>query len=133
MKNDSSFNYTYSAIEQEEIKNIRQKYIAPTETENKMEKLRKLDASVNSKATVISLIVGVIGALIFGTGMSLIMSDIGKLLTLGAFTAFVIGVILGVVGLIFICVAYPIYNFTLKKERAKIASEIIRLSDELLK
>ena len=40
---DNSFNYTYSAKQQEEIKNIRKKYVAPEE--DKMEQLRRLDRS----------------------------------------------------------------------------------------
>ncbi|MBO5148066.1 MAG: hypothetical protein J6C24_05325 [Clostridia bacterium] len=131
MENKESFNYTYSAKEQEEIKAIRKKYVTPEETEDKMAQLRRLDAGVYSKATTVSLIVGVIGALIMGIGMSLILTDIGAML--GTALSIIIGVILGIVGIILVCLAYPIYNHTLTKEREKIAPEIIRLTDELMK
>lgn len=131
MENKDSFNYTYSAKEQEEIKAIRKKYVTPVETEDKMAQLRRLDAGVYSKATTVSLIVGVIGALIMGIGMSLILTDIGVML--GTVLSIIIGVILGIVGIILVCLAYPIYNHTLTKEREKIAPEIIRLTDELMK
>ena len=131
MENKESFNYTYSAKEQEEIKAIRKKYVTPEETEDKMAQLRRLDAGVYSKATTVSLIVGVIGALIMGIGMSLILTDIGSML--GTALSMIIGVILGIVGIILVCLAYPIYNHTLTKEREKIAPEIIRLTDELMK
>ena len=131
MENKDSFNYTYSAKEQEEIKAIRKKYATPVETEDKMAQLRRLDAGVYSKATTVSLIVGVIGALIMGIGMSLILTDIGSML--GTALSMIIGVILGIVGIILVCLAYPIYNHTLTKEREKIAPEIIRLTDELMK
>ena len=131
MENKESFNYTYSAKEQEEIKAIRKKYVTPEETEDKMAQLRRLDAGVYSKATTVSLIVGVIGALIMGIGMSLILTDIGAML--GTAHSIIIGVILGIVGIILVCLAYPIYNHTLTKEREKIAPEIIRLTDELMK
>lgn len=131
MENKESFNYTYSAKEQEEIKAIRKKYVTPEETEDKMAQLRRLDAGVYSKATTVSLIVGVIGALIMGIGMSLILTDIGAML--GTALSMIIGVILGIVGIILVCLAYPIYNHTLTKEREKIAPEIIRLTDELMK
>lgn len=131
MENKESFNYTYSAKEQEEIKAIRKKYVTPEETEDKMAQLRRLDAGVYSKATTVSLIVGVIGTLIMGIGMSLILTDIGAML--GTVLSIIIGVSLGIVGIILVCLAYPIYNHTLTKEREKIAPEIIRLTDELMK
>ena len=131
MENIESFNYTYSAKEQEEIKAIRKKYAAPVETEDKMAQLRRLDAGVYSKATTVALVVGIIGTLIMGMGMSLIMTEIGAFL--GTVSAMVVGIGLGVIGIILVCLAYPLYNRTLKKERVKIAPEILRLTDELMK
>lgn len=131
MDNNEGFNYTYSAKEQEEIKAIRKKYAASEESEDKMTQLRRLDASVYSKASTAALIVGIVGALIMGIGMSLCMTDIG--VGLGTALAMVIGIGIGVVGIVLVCLAYPIYNRTLKKEREKIASEILRLTDELMK
>ena len=122
MENKETFSYTYSAKEQEEIKKIREKYV-PKEAD-KMEQLRRLDESVTRKGTVISLIVGIIGALILGTGMSMCM----------VWTElFVLGIIVGIVGIVMVSVAYPLYSYVTKKEREKIAPEIIRLTDELMK
>ena len=120
---NKGFNYTYSAKEQEEVKNIRKKYI-PQE-EDKMQQLRKLDASVYSKATMRSLILGIIGALVMGIGMCCSMVWAGVL--------FIPGIVIGVIGIALVCLAYPVYNKTLKKEREKIAPEIIHLTDELMK
>ena len=131
MGNNEGFNYTYSAKEQEEIKAIRKKYAASEESEDKMTQLRRLDASVYSKASAAALAVGIVGALIMGIGMSLVMTDIGAVL--GTVLAMVIGISIGVVGIVLVCLAYPIYNRTLKKEREKIAPEILRLTDELMK
>ena len=131
MDNNEGFNYTYSAKEQEEIKAIRKKYAVSEEAEDKMTQLRRLDASVYSKASTAALAVGIVGALILGIGMSLVMTDIGAVL--GTVLAMVIGVGIGVIGIVLVCLAYPIYNRTLKKEREKIASEILRLTDELMK
>ena len=131
MENKESFEFTYSAKEQEEIKRIRKKYAAPVEEEDKMAQLRRLDASVYSKATTAALVIGVIGALVMGLGMSIVMTDIGA--ALGTILAMTVGVGIGVIGIVLICLAYPMYTRTLKKEREKIAPEIIRLTDELMK
>ena len=133
MENKESFNYTYSAKEQEEIKAIRKKYVIPEQTEDKMAQLRRLDAAVTQKATSVSLVFGVIGALILGMGMSLAMTDIGKMIGLAGGMAMLVGILIGIVGIVLVCVAYPIYNSIIKKEREKIAPEIIRLTDELMK
>ena len=120
---NNSFNYTYSAKEQEEIKNIRKKYI-PQE-EDKMQRLKRLDASVYNKASVLALIIGTIGALVMGIGMCCCMVWAGSW--------FIPGIVIGIVGIALVCISYPLYNKTLKKEREKIAPEIIRLTDELMK
>ena len=133
-KINESFNYTYSATQQEEVEAIRKKYLPTQDTqEDKMEQLIKLDQQVTNKATMISIIVGVVGALIMGTGMSLAMTDIGSYLGMSGNVGFVFGIVIGVIGMVVLGVAYPLYNKTLKEEREKIAPEIIRLSDELMK
>ena len=128
MENKEAFSFTYSAQQQKEIEAIRNKYL-PKEAD-KMEQLRKLHAVPTQKAQAASVAVGVIGALIMGTGMSLAMTDIGA--ALGSL-AMVLGIVVGIVGMVLVALAYPIYNRVLKKERQKIAPEILRLSDELLK
>ena len=128
---ESSFNYTYSAKEQDEIKRIRQKY--QSQEEDSMTRLRKLDASATSKATVIALILGIGGALILGMGMSLIMTDLAVLLGMTEMTNIIVGTITGVLGVILAALAYPVYNKVLKREREKIAPEILKLTDELMK
>lgn len=125
---EKSFQYTYSAREQAEVEEIRKKYL-PQE-ENKMEKLRKLHNSASQTAQTCSIAIGVIGALIMGTGMSLAMTELGA--ALGTL-AMVIGILIGIVGMVLVALAYPVYNRVLKKERQRIAPEILRLTDELMK
>lgn len=133
MENKENFQFTYSAKEQEEIKAIRKKYATPEQNEDKMAQLRRLDATVTKKATSVSFVFGVIGALILGTGMSLTMTDIGKMIGLTENLAMLIGSLIGIIGIVLVCSAYPIYNCITKKERKKIAPEIIKLTDELMK
>lgn len=123
---EETFTYTYSAKEQEEIKRIRGKYTPPTKAETSMEQLRRLDASATKEATVVSLIVGIISALILGVGMCCTMLP-------GWEQYFVPGIVIGVIGLIGVIAAYPIYNHMVKRKRVKLAPEIMRLSDELMK
>ena len=131
--NQNGFSYTYSAKEQAELKRIREKYTAPTEAEDKMARLRRLDASVTNTAQAVALVFGVIGTLILGFGMSLIMTELGEALGISEDAAMVMGIIVGVAGEILASLAYPIYNAIVKAKRKKLASEIIRLTDELMK
>ena len=128
MENKEGFNYTYSAAQQQEVEDIRKKYL-PKE-EDKMEQLRMLHGIPTKKAQTVSLVVGILGALIMGTGMSLAMTDIGAVL---GSLAMVIGILVGIVGMVLVALAYPLYNRVLKKQREKIAPEILRLTDELMK
>jgi len=128
MDNNQSFEYTYSAQRQKEVEAIRQKYL-PKE-EDKMEQLRRLHAIPTQKAQALSIAVGVIGSLILGTGMSLCMTDLGAAL---GNLAMVIGIPVGLAGMILTGLAYPVYRRTIKKERERIAPEILRMTDELLK
>jgi hypothetical protein len=123
-----SFEYTYSAEQQKEVEEIRKKYL-PKE-EDKMEQLRRLHSIPTQKAQAASLAVGVVGALIMGTGMSLAMTEIGAVL---GRLAMMIGIAVGLAGMVLVALAYPIYNRVLKKQREKIAPKILLLSDELLK
>lgn len=123
-----SFEYTYSAQQQQEVEAIRKKYL-PKE-EDKMEQLRRLHAIPTQKAQAAALSAGIAGTLIMGTGMSLVMTEIGDLL---GSLAIVAGITVGIVGIVLAALAYPIYNRVLKKQRQKIAPEILRLSEELLR
>ena len=125
-RENDSFNYTYSAKQQEEVKNIRNKYAS--ETEDKFGQLVRLDRGVTQKAMSVSLTVGIIGTLVMGIGMSLLM-------TLGESSGliFALGVCICVVGMAVAGIAYPVYSYVIRKERARVAPEIIRLTDELMK
>lgn len=127
MDNHETFKMTYSAQQQEELNQIRKKY-APRETD-KMEQLRALDASVTRKASCCAITVGILGTLLMGIGMSLCMSDLGNIL---GDRAFPVGIVLGTVGIGILACAYPLYHRTLKKERERVAPQILKLTDELM-
>ena len=125
MENNEGFSYTYSAAQQQEVERIRKKYLPETKEEDKLARLRRLDESCSGKATALSLIVGVVGTLLLGVGMccTLVWSE----------GWFIPGIVIGVVGIGVLCCAYPLYNRVLEKERQRIAPEILRLTEELLK
>ena len=123
--NGKTFTYTYSASQQEELKRIREKYATPTEAEDKMERLRKLDASVTKPGMIAALTMGIVGVLVMGFGMCCTM--------VWADTLFVPGIVIGVIGIAGVCAAYPLYAHITKKQRRKLAPEIMRLTDELMK
>lgn len=97
-QNKDTFEYIYSAEQQVEIEKIRNKYMP--KQEDKLEQLRKLDASVTKKGTIISIMLGVIEILAFGGAMSMILVVENSLL--------LPGVLLGVFGIVLMVMAYPI-------------------------
>lgn len=123
MENNNKFSYSYSASEAEEIKAIRKKYAPESQPQTVLEQIRELDKKAEKTGTVISLTLGILGTLIFGTGMSFIMVW-GEIL-------FVLGIIAGVIGIGIAIVAYPVYHIVTKREREKIAPIILKLTDNI--
>lgn len=119
MDNNEKFEYTYSAKQQAEIENIRKKYLPQEET--KIERLRRLDKSAERYGSIISIVVGVVGTLIMGFGMCLCLE----------WSQFIAGVIIGIAGMVILGLAYPIFKYVTKKQREKIAPEILRLTEEI--
>lgn len=122
-ENKNTFTYTYSAKQQEEVQRIRKKYLPPEE--DKMEQLRRLDRSSTRKGTIVSIIVGVAGCLLLGVGMCCTMVWMESL--------FIPGVVIGVAGIAVVAAAYPLFNAITKKERERLAPQILKLTEELSK
>lgn len=118
-----TFEFTYSAKQQEEVERIKAKYLP--KQESKLETLKRLDKNAEKPGTIASIAVGVIGALIMGIGMCFTMVwDTGV-------ESFIIGIVVGVLGMAIVAVAYPLYRSITKKQRAKIAEQILALSEEI--
>ena len=121
--NKETFEYTYSARQQQEIEQIRSKYLP--KQESKMDQLRRLDQSATKKGTAVAIFFGVIGCLLLGIGMCCTM--------VWAEQWFLPGIIIGLIGIGVVVIAYPVFNRITKKQREKLAPQILKLTEELSK
>ena len=122
MADKETFQYTYSAPEQSDVKKIREKYLPKEMT--KKDQLRALDASVTRRGNVVSIVHGILFTLLLGLGMSCCMVWAGSW--------FLPGIVIGCVGLAGVAATYPIYSHIVKQDKAKLAPEILRLTEELI-
>ena len=99
---------------------------APKDT-SKVVALRKLDAKANRPANIFTYTLGVVSALVFGTGMCLAMGPIGSETT----GSLVLGIIIGIVGMIGMGINYPLYRRILENGRKKYAFDILELAKEI--
>ena len=123
---NKEFNYNYVAPtdeERKEIDSIRKQYLPQEKVESKLERLRRLDKFVRNSAVIVSLVLGVVGCLCFGLGLTLVLEWEQSLL----------GVIFAAIGCVPMGFAYPVYKFVLKRNKQKYGAEILRLSEEILK
>lgn len=111
------------------VEKIRTQYIEKENTE--LDALRELDAKVKRPANVFGYMFGSIGAIIMGSGMSLVMTDIGT--TFGMEDTMLPGIVIGVVGMLIAIINYPIYKKILGSRRKKYADRIIALSNKIMK
>lgn len=110
------------------VQKIRTQY---TEKENKeLDALRELDRKVKRPVNIFSYIWGSISTLIMGTGMSLVMTDIG--VAFGNERPMIPGIVIGVIGLVLAIANYPVYKKILASRSRKYADEIIALSDKIM-
>ena len=115
------FEYTYSAKQHKEVEEIRRKHLP----KGKMEELRELDKSAEKPGTIVSVIVGIIGALLLGVGMCCTM--VWK----SSMFIYVTGIVVGIVGMLIVAAAYPLYKKITKRQREKIAGQVLELVEQL--
>ena len=118
---ENTFQYTYSAPENQEVLNIRKKYLPKEET--KLEELKRLDAEVQTAGTAESLCAGIGGSLIFGLGFCFTTGVIGNIMWLG--------ILLGLVGTVGMIFAYPINRKFYNRAKEEHAPRILELTVEL--
>ena len=111
------------------VQKIRTQYTEKEHTE--LDELKELDAQVKRPANIFGYVFGTIGALVMGSGMSLVMTDIAEII--GLSNPMIYGIIIGIIGMAMAIVNYPIYKSILSSRRKKYASQIIKLSDKIMK
>ena len=99
---------------------------APKET-RKVIALKKLDAKAKMPANIFSYTFGIVMALVLGTGMSLALKVIGD----GSQLWFILGIVIGVIGIIGVSINYPIYKELLENGKKKYGNDIMNLAKEI--
>lgn len=122
---NNKFNFKYTApteAERKEIDSIRRQYLSQEHLETKMERLRRLDALVKNTSIIWALVLGVVGTLIFGLGLTMILE----------WNIWFWGIMVMLFGSVPMSIAYPVYKVVLKKYKNRYGKEILKLSEELL-
>ena len=107
---------------------IRARYTESPPTD--LDELRALDRRVKRAPAVFAYILGSISALVMGAGMSLLMTDIASILSLGDMT--LPGLIIGIAGMLMALINYPIYKVLLSHRRKKYSARILELSERIM-
>ena len=121
MDNKNTFEYNYSAKRAREVEAIRRKYEEPAE--DKFEQLKALDRKAERRGQILSIAIGIIGTLVLGTGMSMVM--------VGQVSYFIPGIVIGIAGAVAISAAYPVYKKVTKKDRDKVAGQVLALAKQI--
>lgn len=111
------------------VQKIRADYTEKEHTE--LDSLKELDKKVKRPANVFAYVFGSIAAIIMGCGMSLIMTDLGTILSIPHYNT--VGIAVGCVGLILALVNYPIFKGILNSRKKKYADKILELSESIMR
>jgi len=155
---DTIFRYTYSPLKNKELLEIKNRYVNVIErlkwreefkmkdqefivqkirtqytekAHTQLDELKALDRKVSRPANVFAYVFGSVSAIIMGSGMSLVMTDIGSMI--GIENPMIPGILIGITGMVMAIVNYPIYKKMLNSRRRKYADQILELSEKLLK
>lgn len=122
MIQNTTFTYNYSAKENQEIREIRDRYM--TREENGLDELKRLDRAIRTAGRAASICVGICATLVFGVGLCLAMQVIGG-------DQRILGVAVGLVGMIGMIAAYLIHRKAVKKAKKKYVPRIMELTEQL--
>ena len=107
---------------------IRSQYQETPTTQ--LDTLQALDTRVKRPVQIFSYVLGSLSALIMGSGMSLVMTDVATRLNLG--DMMIPGIVIGVVGMALALLNYPLHKALLGLRRKKYAPEILQMCDRII-
>ena len=110
------------------VQKIRTQYTEKEQT--CLDELKRMDAKVKRPANVFAYIFGSVSAIVMGSGMSLVMTNIGEIV--GVDDPMIPGIAIGIAGMIMAIINYPIYKSILNSRRKKYAEKIIALSEKIM-
>lgn len=110
------------------VQKIRTQYTEKGHTQ--LDALKELDTKVKRPANVFAYAFGCFSAIVMGSGMSLVMSDIGDII--GMENPMAPGIVIGIAGMLMAIVNYPVYKGILASRRRKYADQIMKLSDKIM-
>lgn len=110
------------------VQKIRTQYTEKEQT--CLDELKRMDAKVKRPANVFAYIFGSVSAIVMGSGMSLVMTNIGEMVGIG--DPIIPGIAIGIVGMIMAIINYPIYKSILNSRRKKYVEKIIALSEKIM-
>lgn len=106
------------------VHKIRDKYVEREQTP--LDRLEELDRRVDRPIQVFSYLLGSLGTLVMGAGMSLIMTDVGT--HIGIEHGMLPGILLGIAGMAVAVANYFIHRVLLRRRRRRYAQQILTLS-----
>ncbi len=122
---EKKFNYRYTAptrSERQEIENIRRHYEPESAPKTKIEQLRALDKRVKRVPTAVAYLLGIVGILVFGLGLTMVLE----------WNIWIWGAVIACVGCIPMAFAYSVCKLLLERNKKKYGTQILTLSEELL-
>lgn len=111
------------------VEKIRTEYTEKEHTS--LDELKRLDSKVKRPANIFGYVFGGVGAIVMGSGMSLVMTDIGA--SVGIRNTMAFGVIIGIMGMLMASINYPIYKRILVSRKEKYAAQVIAISNKIMK
>ena len=123
--NSNKFEYSYSApneTERREIEDIKSQFVPSERKEDKLTKLRRLNRKVNNPPKIFAYCFGFASLLIFGVGMTMVLQ----------WSLYLWGSLVTAVGVALMCVTHLIFKAFLKRRKKLYGQDIIDISNELL-
>ncbi len=95
--------------------------------DSKVAALKRLDRKAKLPSRIFAFTFGIASTLILGVGMCLAMEVLGD----GSLPLLVWGIIIGLLGILGVCVNYPLFLKIEKRGKEKYANDIILLAKEI--